>query len=523
MLFNASGFIFIFLPIVLCLFFFIRFFVKKFQLELLLLLLSLSSIIFYAHWNYIYVFLLLGSILTNFLTSKLILKYKNKSYLFLGITLNLILLAYFKYYNFFIENINIILPENISYKNIILPLGISFYTFQQIAFLIDCYRDEHVKYNFLKYFFFVSFFPQLIAGPIVRHSQMMPQLNYNNIFINSFLKNLMMGLSIFIIGLFKKNFFADNLKLIVSPIFDAQHSVYSFSFIEQWMGLLAFSFQIYFDFSAYSDMAIGLGIMFGLKLPQNFNSPYKSKSIIEFWKRMHITLSTFINEYLFYPLSLAFSRINILTLFPKTFYSIIYIAIPTLLTFTISGLWHGASWNFVIWGLMHGFYVFINYQYNSLFPNLKIKDSKIYEFFAIFLTFFVVTISFVPFRAETFDTFTIISKSLFGFNTFIILPEYFQKFDIFFNNLFFFTSIEYSSTKSNFILLKDLSMIKFLLIPLSFFVVYCLKNSSYYFTEDKHFSSLNFNFKSSLIIFFLLILILTFGSREADPFIYYQF
>ena len=523
MLFNSTYFIFFFLPISIILFSLIYFFAKKFQLELFLLLLSFLSIFFYAYWNFIYLFLLIFSILVNFFVGTQILKYKKKYLLIIGILFNLILLSFFKYYNFFLENINFFVNGSLNYKNIILPLGISFFTFQQISFLVDAYTNQQFKYSFLKYFVFVSFFPQLIAGPICRHAQIIPQLNHSNIFDNSFLKNLMMGLSIFIIGLFKKNVLADNLKLIASPIFDTHHLVSQLSFIEQWIGLVAYSFQIYFDFSAYSDMAIGLGLIFGIKIPQNFNSPYKSKSIIEFWKRWHITLSNFINEYLFYPLSLSFSRIQFLRLFPKFSNSLVYIALPTLMVFAISGLWHGPSWNFAIWGLMHGFYVFMNYQYNTFFPNLKIKDSNLYCFLAIFLTFFVITITWVPFRTDSIESLIKIFQSLVGINTFIVLPEYFLRFDNLINNILFFTNIEYSNIKSNFLLLNDLKVTKFIFLPLSLFVIYNLKNSSSYFIGDNHYSSLNFNFKSSIILMILLISILIFGSKEADPFIYFQF
>ena len=494
MLFNSFEFIFIFLPSVFSIYFLIFFLKTKIKNILIIYLLIIASLTFYSYWKIEYLFLILFSISINFILSKLILnKINKKIFLIIGIVFNVTLLSYFKYYDFLIFNLNEILELNISYKNIILPLAISFFTFQQIAFLVDCFRGLNSKYSFINYLLFVTSFPQLIAGPIVHHSEVMPQFNKLFITKNIIFKNLTIGLSIFIIGLFKKVVFADNLSLLVDPVFDNSEIYSNLTIFQAWLATLSYGLQIYFDFSGYSDMAIGLGRIFGIKLPKNFNSPYKSFSIIEFWKRWHITLSRFINEYLFNPLALYIAR--------KSFFinnlfinNLSFIFFPAVITFSISGLWHGASWNFVIWGLLHSFYIIIN----SVFKNFNFIFSKtiIFKYFSILLTYVCVNIAWVPFRARDLESFTYIFKSLFGLNNYAIEP------------------VNY---------LKDINILIFLLIPLSYIIIFFFKNSKDYFENIDSISAIKFDKFSGMIISILAIILLIFGNLNSSPFIYFNF
>ena len=269
--------------------------------------------------------------------------FAKKSILIIGITLNLFLLGYFKYANFFIENINIAFNFNANPTNLLLPLAISFFTFQQIAYLVDSYKKETNEYSFLNYALFVSFFPQLIAGPIVHHKEMMPQfMNVSNKVKNY--RNIAMGLFIFSIGLFKKVVIADTFAVWATQGFDVASTLNLF---EAWATSLSYTFQLYFDFSGYTDMAIGLALLFNIRLPINFNSPYKATNIQDFWRRWHISLSTWLRDYLYIPLGGSRKLRNYLNL---------------LIVFLIGGIWHGAGWTFIVWGAMHALAsIFIRY------------------------------------------------------------------------------------------------------------------------------------------------------------------
>lgn len=489
MLFNSKEFLLYFLPFVVIVFYLLKFFLKNKQNYIIFFLVS-ASLFFYGYFKVEYLLLIIASILINYYLSVIIIRSKKKFFLFFGILFNVLLLAYFKYTNFAINSFNIFANTNFENAKIVLPLAISFFTFQQITYLVDSFNGIVKKSSILNYFLFVTFFPQLIAGPIVHHSEMMPQFEKENENYK-FLKNFSMGLSIFIVGLFKKNCLADNLGLISDKIFSINNNSTSFNILEQWIGCISYSLQIYFDFSAYSDMAIGLALIFGITLPINFNSPYKSCSIIEYWKRWHITLSRFINQYLFYPLSMFFSRNynnqidnSILRLF-------LLIGFPTLITFSISGLWHGASWTFVIWGMMHGIYVFTNFIFKNYFPDLSIS-----KYIANPLTLFFVFIAWIPFRAENISDFKIILFSLFGVN---------------------------SSFSKDFLYLGNSIFFSCLLIILSFIIIYFFENSSNYFKNSKNIFAINFDLKSSIFIFILILGLIFFGSNTADPFIYFQF
>jgi len=330
MLFNSDLFIFIFLPIVLFGYYWFGMYKSLYSV----IWLVLASLFFYSWWNPPYLVLILGSMLFNFYCGKYIGKTLDthrsrvaKIILWLGISLNLLVLFYFKYSNFFIDNINKVFEVGLVVETIILPLAISFFTFQQITFLVDSFRGETRDYYFHHYALFVSFFPQLIAGPIVHHTEMMPQFDKRETY-QFFWENISIGMSIFIIGLFKKVILADNLALFSTPVFDFALINNSITFFEAWGGALAYTFQLYFDFSGYSDMAIGIARMFGVILPLNFNSPYKSASIIEFWRRWHMTLSRFLRDYLYIPLG--GSRKGNLRRY-----------VNLMLTMLLGGLWHG--------------------------------------------------------------------------------------------------------------------------------------------------------------------------------------
>lgn len=298
MLFNSYPFIFAFLPTVL---------IGAFSLGAVnkwlgISWLCLSSIFFYGYWNSVFVPLLLLSIAWNFGVSLLIARSAERRkiaarWLFLAISVDLCLLAYFKYANFLIDSTSQLLHVKITTLDIVLPLGISFFTFTQIAFLVDVYRKEVREFSILNYVLFVTYFPHLIAGPILHHKQMMPQFRAEKIF-KFIMENISVGLSIFILGLAKKVLIADSLASYTDLIFDTADKGFSLKQGEAWVGALAYSLQLYFDFSGYCDMAVGLSLMLNVRLPMNFDSPYKATSIIDFWRRWHMTLSAFLREYL---------------------------------------------------------------------------------------------------------------------------------------------------------------------------------------------------------------------------------
>jgi alginate O-acetyltransferase complex protein AlgI len=392
-LFNSYLFIFLFLPLTLVGFFAIG---GRGHHRAAMGWLVGASIFYYGWWNFAYVGLLLFSILFNYglgfkLSQISISKSAKRLILTFGIVSNLSLLGYFKYANFFVENLNWFAGTNIDFGQIILPLAISFFTFQQVAYLCDTYKGLTQEHNFLHYCMFVTFFPQLIAGPIVHHREMLPQFTQK--FIYKFRStNFAAGLAMFAIGLFKKVIIADGMAVYATPVFDAADAGYAVTFIEAWGGGLAYTFQLYFDFSGYSDMALGLGRMFGIRLPINFHSPYKATSIIDFWRRWHITLSRFLRDYLYIPLGgnqkgTSRRHANI------------------LITMLLGGLWHGAGWNFIVWGGLHGIYLGINHAWRKISAgssgtNIKSPASTLISWC---ITFLCVVVAWVFFRAQTFD------------------------------------------------------------------------------------------------------------------------
>ena len=387
MLFNSLEFLFAFLPITIFIFYFIG---SRGHHRVAFSWLIGASLFFYWWWNPIYVFLLVGSILFNYLVSIALLKVRHKIIFIIGVSVNLLVLGYFKYANFFVDNINALISGDIFLESILLPLAISFFTFQQITFLVDSYRGNTKEYSLLNYSLFVTFFPQLIAGPIVQHIEMMPQFMKNSLYrLKS--ENLAIGITIFIIGLFKKIVIADSMAIYADPVFEIAEGNESLIFIDAWGGAIAYTFQLYFDFSGYSDMAIGLARMLGIVLPTNFFSPYKSTNIIEFWRRWHMTLSRFFKNYLY--ISLGGNRKGA-----------IRSMLNLMITMLLGGLWHGASWTFVIWGGIHGTCLIINHGFQNIRRLLGHDLSKTSIFgqtVSWALTFTIIIITWVVFRAES--------------------------------------------------------------------------------------------------------------------------
>ena len=348
---------------------------------------------FYSWWNPYYSWLLAFSVVGNFLIGKRLTQGNTKhpkTLFWTGVCLNLGMIGYYKYSAFFMNTAMFTLGAKGSFETLILPLGISFFTFQQLTYLVDASHGKAKEYAFFNYATFVTFFPQLIAGPIVHHGEMMPQFEKNEGTASKFNENISVGISVFVIGCFKKVVIADNLALIATPVFETSELA-SLSFFTAWVGALGYTFQLYFDFSGYSDMAIGIARMFGIVLPVNFNSPYKSKSIIEFWRRWHITLSRFLRDYIYIPLG---GNRNGKT---RRY-------INLLLTMLIGGLWHGAGWTFVFWGFLHGVYLVVNQLWRQMATNPVKSSSHILEFAAWLITFVSVVFGWVFFRAESFSS-----------------------------------------------------------------------------------------------------------------------
>jgi D-alanyl-lipoteichoic acid acyltransferase DltB (MBOAT superfamily) len=364
--------------------------------------LCLASLFFYGFWNPKYLVLILLSIIFNFLLAQKISTTKKKRakiFVTFGIITNLSALIYFKYANFFIDTISAISSFELTVNTIILPLAISFFTFQQIAFLIDSYTTDETEKNFVDYILFICFFPQLIAGPIVHHKEMMPQFSRPQ---SNWKEDFNIGVAIICIGLFKKIVLADNFATVSSPIFISADNQEQLELGQSFLAMVFYSFQIYFDFSGYCDMAIGSARLFGIKLPQNFNSPYKATSIVDFWRRWHMTLSRFLRDYLY--IALGGNRKGT---------GRRYVNLAT--TMVLGGLWHGAGWNFVIWGALHGAYLCINhlfhhFQRHSIAIN-NFANTRAFSLITWVITMTAVAVAWVFFKAQSFDgAWTILSN-----------------------------------------------------------------------------------------------------------------
>jgi len=386
MLFNSYAFIFLFLPIAL-----VGYFVMGRLGNLApVIWLALASLVFYSVSNWQFVPLLLASVAFNYVIGLLLISKRLRpgprvAVLTIGVTGDLLVLGTFKYAGFLAANLNTIFSTGLT-LDILLPVGISFYTFTQIAFLVDAYRGNVARYALPHYALFVTYFPHLIAGPILHHKDMIPQ------FERARAKRpdahlILCGLIIFAIGLFKKTCLADGIQPLVSLAFGPNAP----TFDQAWIGALAYTFQLYFDFSGYSDMAIGISLMFGIFLPLNFNSPYKAQSIIDFWRRWHMTLSQFLRDYLYIPLG-------------GNRHGRVLRYINLMITMLLGGLWHGAAWTFVVWGALHGAYLCINHAWNRLGPKATPRLAPLANIAAQALTFIAVVIAWVFFRADSMDT-----------------------------------------------------------------------------------------------------------------------
>src|SRR6478735_1196341 len=383
MLFNSYLFIFLFLPVALAGYFALG---RVGDLAPVVWL-ALASLVFYSVGNWQYVPLLVASIAFNYLIGYLLIARQLRpssrfAVLTAGVAGDLLVLGIFKYAGFLAVNFNTMFSTGFV-VNILLPVGISFYTFTQIAFLVDAYRGNVARYALPHYALFVTYFPHLIAGPILHHRDIIPQ------FERAEAKGpdphlILCGLIIFGIGLFKKTCLADGIQPLVSLAFGPNTP----TFDQAWLGALAYTFQLYFDFSGYSDMAIGISLMFGIFLPLNFNSPYKAKSIIEFWRRWHMTLSQFLRDYLYIPLG--GNRHGPLLRYTNL-----------MITMVLGGLWHGAAWTFVVWGALHGAYLCINHAWNNFGPTVSPRFTPLADIAGLILTFIAVVVAWVFFRAES--------------------------------------------------------------------------------------------------------------------------
>lgn len=396
MLFTSALFAFVYLPIVFTGFFALGRYSQRYAASWLFL----ASVVFYGYWMPKFTILLIGSICFNFWVGSRIsslMAAENgreenaRRWLIAGIAVNLALLGYFKYANFFLDNLMLVSSEHWDYEHIILPIGISFFTFTQIAFLADTFQKGIREYAFIHYGLFVTYFPHLIAGPVLHHAQMMPQFRDANTYkIDT--ANVAGGLTIFILGLFKKIVMADGISPYADAVFNAAESGLIPNFNEAWIGALAYTFQLYFDFSGYSDMAIGLSWMFNVRLPFNFNSPYQAVNIADFWRRWHMSLSSFLRDYLYIPLG-------------GNRKGIIRQNFNLLVTMLLGGLWHGASWSFVFWGCLHGSFLIMNHGFQAI-VNKHVKGTNTNYLFAILgwlLTFLLVVVAWVFFRATSFS------------------------------------------------------------------------------------------------------------------------
>lgn len=413
MLFNSYGFIFLFLPLTLLVFFWLA----RFGHRISALWLAAVSLFFYGYWNPAYVGLLLASIIFNYGVGIYLVKILKESrhvakqrVLTTAVIINLALLGYYKYTGFFVSNLSAITGSSVAFKEIILPLGISFFTFTQIAFLVDTSKGYVKEVNFIRYTLFVTYFPHLIAGPVLHHKEMMPQFADSKTYAVRW-DNVATGILLFTVGLFKKVVWADSFAPFVTAFFDGVSSGTATGQLptayEAWGGALAYTLQIYFDFSGYTDMALGIALMFNIRLPINFNSPYKATSIIEFWRRWHITLSTFLKDYLYFPMGGNRHGQN------RRY-------INLLATMVLGGLWHGASWTFVIWGALHGAFLVVNHAWRwfcgSILPRGYTAwiPSWSLTLAGGVLTFIAVTIAWVVFRASDMTQAQTILNAMFG-------------------------------------------------------------------------------------------------------------
>jgi alginate O-acetyltransferase complex protein AlgI len=413
MLFNSYEFILLFLPLTLGIFFLVG---RNGRRSRAVAWLVVASLFYYGWWNPAYLALVLGSVAVNYRLGLRLARPASevldnrRALLVCGIVLNLGLLAYFKYTGFLVANLSALTDIRFSLSTVVLPLGISFFTFQQIAYLVDAYRGEAGEHRFLHYCLFVTFFPQLIAGPIVHHQEMLPQFDRPRTYVFRH-RNLAVGLTFFVIGLFKKVVLADGVAAYAGPVFLAAQQGVPLTLLEAWGGAVAYTFQLYFDFSGYTDMAIGLARCVGIRLPVNFHSPYKALNFADFWRRWHITLSRFLRDYVY--ISLGGNRKG-----PARRY------LNLMTTMLIGGLWHGAGWTFVAWGGLHGGLLCVTHGWHALRKRLGYSAAEATltgRWVARAATFATTVVTWVLFRAESFDGAVALYRAMAGANG-VVLP-----------------------------------------------------------------------------------------------------
>jgi len=426
MLFNSLGFLFGFLPLVLGLFFVFG----RHSRSLALGWLVLASLCFYAWWRPLNVLIIAPSIAINFALARWLerpaagpaAERRRGAMLAAGVAFNVLFLGYFKYTQFIAGTVNDIAGTRFVVEQIVLPLGISFITFQKIAFLVDVWARRVAGFTLREYALFVLFFPQLIAGPIVHYREMMPQFRLASCRPNG--EDLAVGLTLLVFGLFKKVVLADGIAAHVSPVYAAAAAGQGVSLLPAWTAAVGFTLQIYFDFSGYSDMALGIARCFGIRLPPNFDSPLKATSIIDFWLRWHMTLTRFLTAYLYNPLVLALTRRRLArgqapfggrNRSPAAFIQLL--AMPTLLTMLVSGIWHGAGLTFVVWGLLHGLYLVANHAWRTYVARPGAAGAVAARWLrplAGLLTFLAVAVAMVIFRAPSLASAWTVLKGLAG-------------------------------------------------------------------------------------------------------------
>ncbi len=460
MLFNSYEFLLLFLPITFFVYFYLN---SKKQIVISKIFLVVASLFFYSWWNPIYLPLILASMIFNFFVGQKLNKKSTKNMLIFGIVGNVGLLGYFKYTDFFIENFNWAFNKDVELLHLALPIAISYFTFQQIAFLVDSYRGETKEYNFLNYALFITFFPQLLMGPIIHHKDMIPQFQTK---WKSLIKweNVALGLFIFAIGLAKKTLIGDPLTDYAQYAFNNAQKL---SMIEAWYASTSYVLSYYFDLSGYADMAIGIGKMFNIDIPKNFNSPYKARNFADYWKRWHITLSKFLGDYIYKSLG-----------GNKTIIWIMYLNI--MITFFVSGFWHGAGWNFVVWGLLNGIFVVMAHM-------MKKANLQMNYYLAWSLMFFGLILTRILFVANDFNDAWYVTLTLFDIS------------NLRFTNLFY----------------TDIYLQSFYIILALFLALGC-KNSM----------EISQNFKPNFKYIFYTIILLTaslFTFSDAKEFLYFQF
>jgi len=473
--------------------------------------LVLASLLFYGYWNASYTLLILTSILVNFgiggaLAAGRGVKHKphslglgaRKAVLFAGVSFNLLLLGYYKYCDFFIHNLNWVSGSHIKELSLVLPLAISFFTFQQVAYLVDSYQKKTDERDFLGYCLFVSFFPQLIAGPIVHHKEMMPQFGRLRNLVPDW-NNIAHGVFIFSVGLFKKVVIADTFAIWANAGF---HPGAAPGFADAWAASFSYTFQLYYDFSGYTDMAIGSALLFNIRLPINFNSPYKAADIQDFWRRWHMTLSRWMKDYLYIPLG--GNRMGAARTYLNLF-----------LTFLIVGLWHGAGWTFVAWGCLHGLAMLVHRAWKQAGMGMP-------RLLGWFITFAFVNFSWVLFRAESFHDASQVYAGMLGFNG---LPSQFPLAPLLkLSEIGPLTSLIADLQSGN----GAVTTLSWIYILLFSSIAFLLPNSvqmARFIENDKHRfffkPSLGFAFATALLIFSSLLSFI--GGASPSEFLYFNF